>query len=290
MPGGGGQNTTTQKADPWSGQQPFLLDIFKQAQDRFNAPGPSYFPGSTVAGFTGDTVQAQSMARTAAGGQNQAAAMGMQNLSNLGAAIDPNSNPFFQNAVQGAIRPVMQQFTDQGGPLAAIRSGMGASGQYGSSRQGIAEGIATARLGQSVMDTTAQMGSAAYGQGLDAAARAAALTPGIQAAQATGATTLDAVGQQNQGMNQAFLNDSISRWNWDQQLPDAKLAQYQNLIQGTFGGNMTGTSEGAKGNPLMGGIGGAASGYALASMMPALGITGPVGAGIGLLLGLFGSM
>ena len=51
--GGGGQSTNTvQKADPWAGQQPFLKDVFQEAQDRYNqADSPSFFPGSTIAGF-----------------------------------------------------------------------------------------------------------------------------------------------------------------------------------------------------------------------------------------------
>lgn len=290
MSKGGGDTQTIQKADPWAGQQPFLLDIFKQAQQRQQAPGPNYFPSSTVAGFTPDTMAAQGLARTASGAQAGIAGLGTQGLQyQIGQAIDPASNPFFARAVEGAIRPVVQQFTDPGGPLAQIRSGFGAAGQFGSSRQGIAEGVATGRLGQALLDTTAQMGSQAFGQGLEAQARGLALLPQIQSAQAAPATTLDAVGQQNQAMSQAVINDAIARWNWEQQLPDAKLAQYQNLVQGSFGGQLTGTSTGAQGNPFLGAVGGAASGYALASMMPALGITGPIGAGIGLMLGLFGS-
>ena len=50
---GGGQSTNTvQKADPWAGQQPFLKDVFQEAQDRYNqGDSPSFFPGSTIAGF-----------------------------------------------------------------------------------------------------------------------------------------------------------------------------------------------------------------------------------------------
>ena len=49
--GGGGSTTTVQKADPWSGQQPYLTDIFQQAQKLYNNGGmaPDYYPGQTVA-------------------------------------------------------------------------------------------------------------------------------------------------------------------------------------------------------------------------------------------------
>ncbi len=50
--GGGSQSTqTVQKADPWSGQQPFLTTGYEQAQARLNSDQPSYYPGSTVTPF-----------------------------------------------------------------------------------------------------------------------------------------------------------------------------------------------------------------------------------------------
>lgn len=35
--GGGGSTTTVQKADPWEGQQPYLKDIFNQAQKLYQS-------------------------------------------------------------------------------------------------------------------------------------------------------------------------------------------------------------------------------------------------------------
>ena len=50
--GGGGQTTNTvEKADPWAGQQPFLKDVFQEAQDRYNSGDPNFFPGSTIEQF-----------------------------------------------------------------------------------------------------------------------------------------------------------------------------------------------------------------------------------------------
>ena len=51
--GGGGQQSTNtvEKADPWAGQQPFLKDVFQEAQDRYNSGDPNFFPGSTIEQF-----------------------------------------------------------------------------------------------------------------------------------------------------------------------------------------------------------------------------------------------
>lgn len=61
MSSGGNSNssTTTQKADPWSGVQPALNQLYSSALGNFNGPGPQYYPGSTVAGQSPATQQAQ---------------------------------------------------------------------------------------------------------------------------------------------------------------------------------------------------------------------------------------
>src|SRR5690606_40579026 len=51
-------------------------------------------------------------------------------------------------------------------------------------------------------------------------------------------TTLfrSAVGAAREQMAQALINDQIARFNYAQQLPYNKLAQYMGLIQGNYGG------------------------------------------------------
>lgn len=56
--GGGSKSTTVQRSDPWSGQQPYLQDIYKRAG---NLPQQQYYPGQTVvpySQFTTDTAGA----------------------------------------------------------------------------------------------------------------------------------------------------------------------------------------------------------------------------------------
>jgi hypothetical protein len=58
MSGGGGGTTTVQKADPWSGVQPYLKQLYGGASNAFNQT-PQYYPGSTVAQpgqYTKDTL------------------------------------------------------------------------------------------------------------------------------------------------------------------------------------------------------------------------------------------
>ena len=69
MSKGGGSTNTIQKADPYIGQQPYLLDIYAQAQNQFNQP-LQFFPGQTYANPTDLQIAAENLqAGTALGGQ-----------------------------------------------------------------------------------------------------------------------------------------------------------------------------------------------------------------------------
>lgn len=87
-------------------------------------------------------------------------------MAQLNQAGDFQNNPAFQAALQSAIRPVTQQFQEQVMP--GIKQGAIEAGQMGSSRQGVAEGIASRGYMDTVGDIGANMGNAAYAQGLQA--------------------------------------------------------------------------------------------------------------------------
>jgi hypothetical protein len=153
----------------------------------------------------------------------------------------------------------------------------------------VSEGIARTNLQQQVGDVAAKMSSDAYTSGLDASTRALALAPGVQQMGTTPGQALDAVGQQKQQYEQQTIQEAIDRWNFEQNAPGQKLAQYQSAVSGGFGGGSATTAPSARGNPLMGAGGGALAGGSLGFMMG-----GPVGAGygagIGAIIGLMGSM
>lgn len=279
--------TTVQKADPWEGQQPYLKDVFAEAQRQYQSGTPTYYQGQKTASVDPATLAAQqSLTANSGVQQGQADLTAATNRFNMTDARDVNTNPYLQSAIQAAIRPMVQNFNDAGGTMANIRSEGVVNQQGGGTRQGIAEGIAASRLNQQIGDVASTMASAGYQSGLDASGKAVALAPQVQAMQTAPAAALDAVGQQRQTYEQQQINDAIDQWNWEQNLPSAKLANYQNLVQGSYGGTgsstSTGTTPTAQRNPLMGAVGGAMAGFQLGSMVP--GIGGPIGAGVGALL------
>ncbi len=284
--GGSQQSSTT----PWAAQQPYLEDVFAQAQKQYYAPGPYYYPGSTVAAPTADTLAAQDALRSAATGAQSTATKAEGALDFQLGAYDVNNNPYLQSAITAAINPLEHALTDVGGTIYGIGDEALAAGQYGGTRQGVAEGIATARFGEQAGNIAATMSNQAYQSGLEASGRALALAPQTQAMGAVPATYLDAVGQQQQQYQQALINDAVNRWNYEQNTPAQELSTYGGLVSGGFGGETT--MEGGETSPVASAAGGAMSGYALGSMLggAANGAAyGGWGAAIGAMIGLMGS-
>lgn len=272
----GGNTTTVQKADPWSGQQPYLKDVFKQAQQLDQNYTPQYYPHSTVAPFNPTERLGLNMAVDTATNDPLTGATGGQLTDTLnGNYLDASSNPYLQgymNSVASTVTPALESQFNQGG------NGMNSSlASYGVS-QGLSNALANTAYQNYSDERTNQL-------------RAALEAPSAQTMGFTDANAVQNAGQQQQTQAQNQLSDLVNRFNFGQQLPYNKLNTYDSLINGTYGGTTTTTQPyytnmGA--NALSGGIGGAMLGSQL--LGPALGLSstagGGIGAGLGMLLGL----
>ena len=116
---GGGGGTTVQKADPWVGQQPYLQDMFAQAQNMFQQGyGQEYYPGQTVAPFSPQTQMALDLqTQRAMGGSPQQAAMGRYITGTL---QQPTVNPYAMmgggQQLMGGIQPGQNLLMAGGAP------------------------------------------------------------------------------------------------------------------------------------------------------------------------------
>lgn len=278
---GGSSNTTIQKADPWAGQQEYLTYGFGQAKDQYLNQIPQYYPGQITAPVDPLTQLAQSQLGAQTPTMERFGNQAVTSATfDLGAGRDPQTNPYLQSAIQAALDPMVRDFNSAGGTLAGIRGEAIQNAQLGGSRQGIAEGLALDNLQRNMVGAAAQMANQGYQKGQDTALRTLALAPQTMGLLSTPATTLDAIGAQRQGYQQQLINDAIQQWNFQQNLPSAKLAQYMNLVQGNWGGTSSATSTGTSGyrrDPFTGALGGAMAGWQLSG-------GSPWGAGIGALL------
>lgn len=103
MSNGGSQQQ--QSSAPWSGQQPYLHDLFAESQAQFNQGPQSYYPGPTVAPFSPQSSMGLDMlTQQAMGGSPQQDAFGNYLSNQLGMS---NVNPYdIYSSAYGAARGI----------------------------------------------------------------------------------------------------------------------------------------------------------------------------------------
>lgn len=105
-------------------------------------------------------------------------------------------------------------------------------------------GAGESALGRSFVagESGLDRGLSAYGSERDRQLQATGLTPQIDQTQYTASNVLRDIGAQEEDLSRQYLQDSIDRFNFEQNIPDQKLAQYMSLIGGNYGGTSSGTS------------------------------------------------
>ena len=294
--------TTTQtvKSSPWGPQQPYLKEVFGEAQNNYNNP-MQYFPGSTVSSFSPESSIAMNLASNRAL-TGSPLVQGAQNYNqDVVGGNYLQSNPAFgylQNTASGGMlnnNPYVDAMFDQASSraLGAVSSQFGAAGRYGSGNHMAALGdqmnnLATNIYGQNYANERTNQLNAAnslgsmYGQERGLQQQAMGAAPGLADQDYKDIGALASVGQAREGQQQKLINDQIMRQEFGQMEPWQRLALYNSFIQGNYGGTSTGTATGTQqsaSNPLLSGLGGAASGASMGMSF------GPIGAGIGGLAG-----
>jgi hypothetical protein len=155
MSGGGGSTNTVQKADPWSGAQPYLTDTYARAQTAANNTSTTPYAGAFVQ--PGNDLQQQGINQTVGlankfqGAGDNAITLGKDTTN--GAYL--NGNNYLRPAIQANVDPIIRQSTEQ--MLPAIGSEAQKAGAYGGSRQALLEAAAMRDTNKQVADTAAQM-------------------------------------------------------------------------------------------------------------------------------------
>lgn len=149
----------------------------------------------------------------------------------LSDVLSPDSNPYLKQTADAATRQITQAATDPGGVFSQIRSGAQEAGQFGGSRQGIAEGVAAGRVAQAVGDSSARLYSTGYGQGLDAYGRALAMTPQMLTSSAMPSAYLSALGATQDAEAQSQENYQAAGRTWDINSPWMQLYNLAGVVQ-----------------------------------------------------------
>jgi hypothetical protein len=161
---------------------------------------------------------------------------GLNALNQMTTAVNPYSTALLNDAI--------------GQANASIDSGFSGAGRYGSGAHENAKA-------DSVTDLTNQFYSNAYDQQMQAAQQAGQLYNQGVDQQISGAGVsqelanqaykdaemLSQAGANLDAFNQAKIDADIDRWNYDQQKALTALSNYNQLIQGTYGGTSTTTGK-----------------------------------------------
>lgn len=295
MVGGGkpapSTTTTTQTSEPWEEQKPYLTEIFSEAQSQYEQPGPEFYPDSTVVENSPETEAALAMQTNRAmyGDPNFNAANNQMGLTQQGAFL--NSNPYLDAQYDRAANRVSRAYQTATAPQAAASAA--AQGRYGSG----AYNQAVSQNQQNLGNTLGDLGADIYGKNYEAERenmmKGLFAAPQFAQQSYVDINALGDVGRQREGLEQARLNEDITRHNFEQGQDANKLAQYMQMVQGSYGGSSTATGTnpayrgGGGGGGLSGMLGGAMGGAQMGGSMG--GGWGALGGGIlGGLGGLFG--
>lgn len=326
MSKGGGDTTTVQKSEPWSGLKPYLIDAYAKARNIQENGVPQYYPGAT---YTPASWMSQAgIDRLASRGQQgsplQTAASNFALNATNGGQVSPyttkaadtlwgtasgdylNANPYLDQMFGQAAGNLTQQFNE--GVMPGLNSTFGQAGRTGSGAHALAYGKAAGELGDTLGTLSANiygnnyaterqnqlmagsqlgaMGDQQFGNRLDAAK----LGMGVASQDYNDIQQMLNAGQLSEGYSNQILQDDMNRFNYYQNLPQQNMSQYVAWLNGIPGANFaSGTSSANNGGGGVGGaLGGGLAGGSLASMM---GLSGPLGwglAGLGALGGLLG--
>lgn len=298
------ETTTTSQIDP--ALLPFLTTGLERAQSLFlTGQQPSFFPGQTyvspTAATTESIAQQEAIARQQSPVLQQAQQAYMQSAGGLSQTAGGGflgANPYQQQMMQAATRPLQQSFSEQ--VLPGISSLYSKSGRLGSGSMERALGTATEGYGRALGDITANIAGTQYQaeRGLQQQAQMglaniAQAAPQIYGQQYLPAQQLAQVGAQQEAIASQPLQEQMTRYAYEQRLPYEQLSGYLSSVYGSPLGSYgtqvqqlpqsTNRTTGA----LAGGLAGGLGGYALGQAFPSIGgTTGALGgAALGGLLG-----
>lgn len=193
--GGGDEQTSTLKAEPWGPQGKHLKRIFDEAKRIYDERSQEgFFGGDLYAGLNDTQRQALQQAIQLSQGAGAQLASNAMQQANLGMSAGQGflsnaqglynmlqnpqqglldttamfaNNPFLEGQIDAVNRDVQRQLTEQ--VLPGIATHAAATGNTNSSRTGVAEGIALRGAQDRMADTAAQMRSDAYNRGMQMA-------------------------------------------------------------------------------------------------------------------------
>lgn len=295
---GGGDSTQKVNADPWKGVQEPLRDLYAGVQSAYGNALP-YYPNVTYAPFNPLQIGGQYATLDYAQNRFQPGVGTLQTglQRNINQQLNPAAtnpwaghfqtmfnapsqianNPYLNQMMQNNARNVTDNLLRNA--LPSIRSNAAMAGQYGGSRQGIAEGLAIGEAAKGLADSSAKLQSNAWNTGMQQRGQAGQLMANTFGNQLTG--SLDAmrmmpnalqlgfmgpqyamdIGNLQQGQYQRSIDEQMARYYYPERRTWEMLSDMSGIYSGAspYASQTTTTP----GNPLGSALGGMAIGNSL---------------------------
>lgn len=242
--GGGGsqQQQSTTGIDPIL--KPYVSYGLEEAKNLYQGASPQYYAGQTYVDPSANTLSALTAAgnRAMAGNpllpaaqQQQQAVIGGQYL---------NSNPYFNQALAGASQGATQTYMDA---IKQAQGGASMAGRYGSGVSADLQNRAANTLSNTLANKYGDLAYQNYNAERARQEAAVAGAPALADADYTDINQLLKTGQAQEDYANTALQADINRFNYNENLPTAKLNQYAQYLSGTpQGSTTTSTSSGGK--------------------------------------------
>lgn len=242
--------------------------FFPAADAWFGTTPMPYYPGATVAGFTPNqqaSWQTGMDAYANAMPQAQNMAQWAEQAQNAYANFDPFNNPALNQMATDYRNQMNQQYDRFTAPQTQYSAQ--AAGQMGSSRHGIAEGLARSDLNNTISQGLNTLYGNAYQQGLNNQTSMLQNQAGFlnqlqnsymapyNMQRGLSQYQMD-VGSQQQAMNQANIGAEMDRYNYYQNLPYDQLSKYGALLGLINTGNTSTAPNPEYQDPWAGALGG----------------------------------
>jgi hypothetical protein len=161
-------------------------------------------------------------------------------------------NPFFQGAFNPAAKAAQQSYYDA---IQNVTSKAASAGRYGSGAYGQLTDRAGGTFANALTDVAGKLAYQNYSDERARQAAATAAAPGMAEADYGDIQRLLAIGQGREGYAQTALQDQINRYNYEQNLPQAKLQSFLSGVYGAPSGGISTSTQPIYSNPGQQGLG-----------------------------------
>ncbi len=219
--------------------KPYVEFGLGEARRLYEGAAPQYFPGQTFVSPSATTLSALQSAESRAMAGSPLLRQAQTQMQRTAGGEYLQGNPFFQSAFAPAARQAQEAFTTN---IQDLTSKASSAGRYGSAAMGQLQGKAADIFSRNLTETAGKLAYENYAAERARQEAAARALPELAAQDYADIERLATVGQAREAYDLQALQDQINRFNYEQNLPQARLQSYLSSIYGAPAGGITETT------------------------------------------------